>query len=99
MFYKRIKDYILLCMLLTFLTISISKAKYSKCNIAACERCVLSEKISMNECCSNPSIHDVCNFCDQNSETEIDISDCLSTYFRTMLKRRGMIGKRRGFMG
>lgn len=40
-------------------------------------RCVLSEQISMNECCSNPSIHDVCNFCDQNSETEVDISDCL----------------------
>ncbi|KAK4473319.1 hypothetical protein MN116_004482 [Schistosoma mekongi] len=99
MFLKRINYFLFVYMLFTFYTMSTIKAKYSKCNTIACERCMLSELTTLNECCSQPSIHEVCSYCDQNSETESDLSDCLSTYFRVMLKRRGMIGKRRGFMG
>ncbi|CAH8429908.1 unnamed protein product [Heterobilharzia americana] len=96
---KRIDDILLYTLCITLLIFTPVNARSLKCNTAACERCSWSEDFSMNECCSNPAVQNVCEACDQISETEAELYNCLSTYSHQMYKRRGMIGKRRGFMG
>ncbi|CAH8825129.1 unnamed protein product [Trichobilharzia szidati] len=99
MFVVRIEGFMVFCVCLATLLSSTDCTRILECNIAACEQCSVTRQFSVDECCSNAELQSVCEKCEGISETLGQLSDCLASFAGLRPKRRGMIGKRRGFLG
>nr|CAH8822332.1 unnamed protein product [Trichobilharzia regenti] len=99
MFVKRIEGFILFCVCLATLLSSTDCTRLLECNIPACEQCSVTQRFTVDECCSSAELQSVCERCEEIYGTVGQLSDCLSSFAGLRPKRRGMIGKRRGFLG